>query len=143
MNRPPVGVVLPGHTVARCGAQGARAGIDRGRVGDVLVNGERGAHLLVAPDVVQFLEDNLTQARSLASPRPRWQKLSPACVRPGWRTSLHARSAASWQVAHATAACLLLAAQILCELAKTTCAGFAALRSLQTSTQLLLCRCAR
>ena len=37
------------------------AGIDRGRVGDILVNGERGAHMLVADDIVQYLEDNLTQ----------------------------------------------------------------------------------
>ena len=37
------------------------AGIDRGRVGDVLINGEKGAHILVAADIVQYLEDNLTQ----------------------------------------------------------------------------------
>ena len=41
------------------------AGIDRGRVGDVLVNGEKGAHILVAADIVQYLEDNLTQVRHI------------------------------------------------------------------------------
>ena len=42
-------------------------GLDRGRVGDIVVNGERGAHIIVASDIVQYLEDNLTQVHPSAS----------------------------------------------------------------------------
>ena len=59
---------------------GYDAGIDRGRVGDVLINGEKGAHILVAADLVQYLEDNLTQA-SCCQPlhtSALWQACCPA-----------------------------------------------------------------
>lgn len=40
-------------------------GIVREKVGDVLVLGERGAQVIVVPDLVDFLELNLTQVRSV------------------------------------------------------------------------------
>lgn len=40
-------------------------GIVRDRVGDILVNGERGAQAIVVPELVDFLEMNLTQVRSV------------------------------------------------------------------------------
>lgn len=40
-------------------------GIVRDKVGDILVLGERGAQAVVAPDMVEFLEMNLTQVRSV------------------------------------------------------------------------------
>lgn len=40
-------------------------GIVRDRVGDILVLGERGAQVIVAPDLVPFLEMSLTQVRSV------------------------------------------------------------------------------
>jgi photosystem II S4 domain protein len=41
-------------------------GIVRDKVGDVLVLGERGAQAIVAPDLVEFLEFNLKQVRSVS-----------------------------------------------------------------------------
>ena len=35
-------------------------GIDRSKVGDILVQGEQGAHILVVPELVPHLEMNLT-----------------------------------------------------------------------------------
>lgn len=35
-------------------------GIERSKVGDILVNGERGAHILVAPELTEFLTMQLT-----------------------------------------------------------------------------------
>lgn len=40
-------------------------GVVRAKVGDVIVLGERGAQILVVPELVQFLEANLTQVRSV------------------------------------------------------------------------------
>lgn len=40
-------------------------GIVRGKVGDIVVLGERGAQAIVAPDLVEFLELSLTQVRSV------------------------------------------------------------------------------
>jgi photosystem II S4 domain protein len=40
-------------------------GLVRDKVGDLLVQGERGAQALVAPEVVEFLELSLTQVRSV------------------------------------------------------------------------------
>ncbi|HEY9817129.1 MAG TPA: photosystem II S4 domain protein [Candidatus Obscuribacterales bacterium] len=40
-------------------------GIVRGKVGDIVVLGERGAQAIVAPDLVEFLEMSLTQVRSV------------------------------------------------------------------------------
>jgi photosystem II S4 domain protein len=40
-------------------------GIVREKVGDIIVLGERGAQAVVAPDMVEFLELNLTQVRSV------------------------------------------------------------------------------
>lgn len=36
-------------------------GIERGKVGDILVTGEQGAQILVAPNMVEHLEQSLTQ----------------------------------------------------------------------------------
>ncbi len=41
------------------------AGIVREKVGDIIVLGERGAQAIVAPELVEFLEMNLTQVRSV------------------------------------------------------------------------------
>ena len=41
-------------------------GISRDKVGDILVLGERGAQVLVVPEMVEFLETSLTQVRSVA-----------------------------------------------------------------------------
>lgn len=38
-------------------------GIDRSKVGDVLINGEQGAHIMVAPELVEYLTINLTAVR--------------------------------------------------------------------------------
>ncbi|KAL3162406.1 hypothetical protein ABBQ32_010077 [Trebouxia sp. C0010 RCD-2024] len=40
-------------------------GIERSKVGDILVQGEQGASILVAPDMVSHLEMNLTSVRSV------------------------------------------------------------------------------
>lgn len=40
-------------------------GVVRQKVGDILVLGERGAQIIVVPELVQFLEANLTQVRSV------------------------------------------------------------------------------
>jgi photosystem II S4 domain protein len=40
-------------------------GIVRDKVGDIIVSGERGAQAIVAPDLVEFLEFNLKQVRSV------------------------------------------------------------------------------
>jgi photosystem II S4 domain protein len=40
-------------------------GIVREKVGDIIVLGERGAQVLVVPEMVEFLETNLTQVRSV------------------------------------------------------------------------------
>ncbi|MFW6358167.1 MAG: photosystem II S4 domain protein [Chroococcales cyanobacterium] len=40
-------------------------GIVREKVGDILVLGERGAQVIVVPEMVEFLETNLTQVRSV------------------------------------------------------------------------------
>lgn len=39
-------------------------GIERSKVGDILVQGEQGASILVAPDMVSHLEMNLTSVRT-------------------------------------------------------------------------------
>lgn len=36
-------------------------GIERGKVGDILINGESGAYIMVAPDLAEHLESSLTQ----------------------------------------------------------------------------------
>ena len=38
-------------------------GIDRSKVGDVLTNGEQGAHILVVPELIEYLAMNLTSVR--------------------------------------------------------------------------------
>ena len=35
-------------------------GIDRSKVGDVLLTGEQGAHIMVVPELVEYLTMNLT-----------------------------------------------------------------------------------
>ncbi len=40
-------------------------GIERGKVGDIIVLGERGAQVVVVPELVDFLAMNLTQVRSV------------------------------------------------------------------------------
>ena len=40
-------------------------GVVRGKVGDIIVLGERGAQILVVPELVSFLETNLNQVRSV------------------------------------------------------------------------------
>ncbi|PSO50668.1 MAG: photosystem II S4 domain protein [Cyanobacteria bacterium SW_9_44_58] len=40
-------------------------GVVRDKIGDIVVLGERGAQILVVPELVQFLEANLTQVRSV------------------------------------------------------------------------------
>ena len=40
-------------------------GIERSRVGDILVQGEQGAHILVVPDLVPHLETNLTSVSAI------------------------------------------------------------------------------
>ena len=40
-------------------------GINRSKVGDILVRGERGAQAIVVPEMVTFLETHLTQVRSV------------------------------------------------------------------------------
>lgn len=56
-------------------------GIVRERVGDIIVLGERGAQAIVDPDLVDFLEMNLTQVRSVPVKTRRidWEQLK---VRP-------------------------------------------------------------
>jgi photosystem II S4 domain protein len=41
-------------------------GITRDKVGDIIVLGERGAQVIVVPEMVEFLETSLTQVRSVA-----------------------------------------------------------------------------
>jgi len=40
-------------------------GVVRDKVGDIVVLGERGAHIVVVPELVPFLEANLTQVRTV------------------------------------------------------------------------------
>ena len=40
-------------------------GIERSVVGDILVQGERGAQILTTPEMVEYLEQNLTQVRTV------------------------------------------------------------------------------
>jgi len=56
-------------------------GVVRGKVGDIIVLGERGAHILVVPELVQFLEANLTQVRSVPV-KTREMALEELKVRP-------------------------------------------------------------
>ncbi len=39
-------------------------GIERGKVGDILVTGETGAHIMIVPELVEHLEQTLTQVVS-------------------------------------------------------------------------------
>jgi photosystem II S4 domain protein len=55
-------------------------GIVREKTGDVLVLGERGAQVLVVPEIAEFLEINLTQVRSV-SVKTRRMELSELKVR--------------------------------------------------------------
>jgi photosystem II S4 domain protein len=41
------------------------SGLVREKIGDIIVLGERGAQVIVAPDMVEFLETQLTQVRSV------------------------------------------------------------------------------
>ena len=41
-------------------------GIVRGKLGDIIVLGERGAQAIIAPEMLDFLQQNLTQVRSVA-----------------------------------------------------------------------------
>jgi photosystem II S4 domain protein len=52
-------------------------GIVRDRVGDIIVLGERGAQAIVVPELVEFLEMNLTQVRSVPvrTQRIDWSEL--------------------------------------------------------------------
>ncbi len=56
-------------------------GVVRDKVGDVIVLGERGAHILVVPELVPYLEANLTQVRSV-SVKTREIELEQLKVRP-------------------------------------------------------------
>ncbi len=40
-------------------------GIERSKVGDILVQGEQGAHILVVPELVPHLEMNLTSVSAI------------------------------------------------------------------------------
>ena len=42
-------------------------GIDRRKVGDVIINGEQGAHILVVPEMIEYLTMNLTSVSLSAS----------------------------------------------------------------------------
>lgn len=65
-------------------------GIERGKVGDILVTGETGAHIMVAPDLVEHLEACLVQACfpvSMGSPKPLTARLAILCSRSEfWQT---------------------------------------------------------
>jgi photosystem II S4 domain protein len=52
-------------------------GIVRDKVGDILVLGERGAQVIVVPELAQFLEDSLTQVRTVPvkTRRIEWSEL--------------------------------------------------------------------
>ena len=41
-------------------------GIERSKVGDILINGEQGAHVLVVPELAEFLGIHLTSVCSLS-----------------------------------------------------------------------------
>ena len=56
-------------------------GITRDKVGDILVLGERGAQVIVVPEMVEFLETSLTQVRSVAVKTQRID-LSELKIRP-------------------------------------------------------------
>lgn len=56
-------------------------GVVREKIGDIIVLGERGAHVLVVPELVQFLETNLVQVRSVPVKAQRIE-LSELKVRP-------------------------------------------------------------
>lgn len=56
-------------------------GITRDKVGDILVLGERGAQVIVVPEMVEFLETALTQVRSVAVKTQRID-LSELKIRP-------------------------------------------------------------
>lgn len=40
-------------------------GIERSRVGDIIVQGERGAQVVTTPEMAEYLQGMLTQARAL------------------------------------------------------------------------------
>ncbi|MEM8780398.1 MAG: photosystem II S4 domain protein [Cyanobacteria bacterium P01_G01_bin.49] len=56
-------------------------GIVREKVGDIIVLGERGGQVIVAPELVDFLETNLTQVRSVPV-KTRSIELSELKIRP-------------------------------------------------------------
>ncbi|PSO77690.1 MAG: photosystem II S4 domain protein [Cyanobacteria bacterium QH_9_48_43] len=56
-------------------------GVVRDKIGDIVVLGERGAHVLVVPELVEFLETNLEQVRSVPVKTQRID-LSELKVRP-------------------------------------------------------------
>lgn len=62
-------------------------GLVRGKVGDIIVLGERGAQAIVDPELVDFLEMNLTQVRSVPvkTRRLEWSELK---VRPPQKKDL-------------------------------------------------------
>ena len=60
-------------------------GIERGKVGDILVVGETGAHIMIAPDLVEHLEASLTQACTTETSSPF---ISGWPVNPIWRIIL-------------------------------------------------------
>ncbi len=75
---------FPGHAGACLGT-----GIERGKVGDILVTGEQGAQILCSPNLVEHLEAALTQASGAGqagallgvSARLCWQGKVTGCLR--------------------------------------------------------------
>ena len=61
-------------------------GIERSKVGDIILNGERGAFVLVVPEMVEYLSMQLTSVSLDAhhcyhAPHPHGTPLSVACLR--------------------------------------------------------------
>lgn len=70
-------------------------GVQRSKVGDILVVGEEGAHILVVPDLVQHLEATLVQVAPVQHRQP-WhdvgtQGSSDKCSTPSYSCPIHSR----------------------------------------------------
>ena len=57
-------------------------GVDRSRVGDILLNGEQGAHVLVVPELAEYLSGHMTSVRPQRSTlTPYFMHTCPASLR--------------------------------------------------------------
>ena len=52
-------------------------GIERSKVGDIIILGETGAQILVAAELVQHFEQSLTQVRSFLAPKVQMHQQAP------------------------------------------------------------------